>query len=530
MSLNRKARRQFESTSARRIKVIGAVTAGSVVATQAAFMSPASALTISTVTNCNDSGAGSLRDAITGANADSDLTRIVFDLDPSCSTITLQSELPQITEQIDIEGPGAANLTIDGNANDYNIIFYSVNAVSQMNISGLTLDGGGILQSSDWNSAVVKTVNINNVVIKGVDSSSSESVLILDGPTGSMMTVENSLFTENLSSGTNGPMDLLSVTHANALFKNNTVIDNSFSESMFYTYGGEVVLNSNTIVTNDSGTGDWGDTTFRRVSLFGNIISDLEAVGAQVCGEVIDLGANLFQESLDTTDCSASALPTGAQTDGSSAEVSVADLDMGSLDYNGGSTPNIPLGDNSVARDYYTMNSTGIDNNVAIPGTDQRGGLRPAGTGFDVGSYEADAEFSVDDKSSSGATCTEKKLGTIRFAPFSSKLSKKSKKLIRAYVAKIKDSGCTTIDLTAHTATTTGAAKSLKAKRISLSKARNAAVQKYLTKQLKKAGITVTFKKHAMGAKNPAKSNKTETGRAKNRRVVVVMKALGSTL
>ena len=109
-------------------------------------------------------------------------------------------------------------------------------------------------------------------------------------------------------------------------------------------------------------------------------------------------------------------------------------------------------------------------------------------------------------------------------------MSKKSKKLIRAYVAKIKDSGCSTIELTAHTATTTGAAKSLKAKRIKLSKARNAAVQKYLAKQLKKAGITVTFKKHAMGAKNPAKSNKTSDGRAKNRRVVVVMKALRGTL
>ena len=528
MSLNRKARRQFEqSNRARRVKAIGIATASSVVATQAALMSPASATSSVVVTNTDDSGDGSLRAAIIEANSNADLTTVTFA--PSVTgTITLQTVLDTITAPIDIQGPGSENLTIDQNVIHVDPIFYSVNAVSSLKVSGLTLDGGGILQASDWMSSVVKTVNIDGIVIKHADGSAN-APLVLDGPDGSMMTVENSLFTDNQSNAEQGPMYLLSITKADGLFKNNTVINNSFSESMVYTYESDTVLHSNTIVTNDSGTGEWNDPTFRRVSLFGNIISDLDTHNGVICEEPSDLGANLFEDSLDTTGCAAAAIPTGAQTDGSSAEVSAVSLDMGSLDYNGGPTPNIPLGADSVARNYYTNSSTGIENSMAGLATDQRGGLRPAGSGYDVGSYEADAQF-PSAENNSGSTCSTTKLGTIRFAPYSSKLSKKSKKLIRSYVAKIKDSGCKTIELTAHTATVTGAAKSLKAKRIKLSKARNASVQKYLTKQLKAAGITVTFEKHAMGAKDPVKSNNSGTGRAKNRRVVVVMKALRGVL
>ena len=529
MSLNRKARRQFESKPTRRTKIIGVATAGSVVATQAALMSPASALTISTVTNCDDSGVGSLRDAITGANADGDQTRIVFDLNGSCDTITPESEFPQIDTPVDIQGPGSNLLTIDGTPLAHPYALHASDLASQFSISGLTFKGTGIGHWSNSPTTVEKHDVIDNVVFTEVNT--AQSMLFFNGGLDSTIVIRNSTFHDNISSNdSNGVENLLHVYDDKLEFYNNTVVNNSFNESMVYTYDSDATLSSNTFVSNASGTGGWGDKAFAGVSLFGNIITDLDSSNTAVCDRTTDLGANLFDNQIDTSSCFASPLPSGVQSDGASAKVSADVLALGSLADNGGPTETVALGDTSVARDYYTMNSTGIDNNVAIPGTDQRGGLRPAGIGFDVGSYEADAEYSVDDKSSGGATCTETKLGTIRFAPFSSKLSKKSKKLIRAYVAKIKDSGCTTIDLTAHTATTTGAAKSLKAKRIALSKARNAAVQKYLTKQLKKAGITVTFKKHAMGAKNPAKSNKTETGRAKNRRVVVVMRALGSTL
>ena len=532
MSLNRKARRQFENKSARRTKVIGVATAGSVVATQAALLAPAFAAPASSqvVTNCGDTGAGSLRAAIEAANSNADLTTITFELDPTCDTITLQTALPQITESIDIQGPGAGALTIVSQPSGDYYIFSVTNSAQDFSLSGVTLSGAGVIHWGD--SGLVQSHDtIDSIVIENARTDIWELLGFSGaGNYHSQVLIQNSTFTNNDTNGTSGIQWLVNSGFVDMTIRNNTIINNSFGESMISTNNGDSIFTSNTVVTNDSGAGNWNDPTFKNISLFGNIISDLDTNNADICLGTTDLGANLFEDTLNTGSCAVSPLPSGPQTNGSSAKVSADALALGSLADNGGPTETIAIGDTSVAHDYYTSSSAGIDGSVSLLELDQRGASRPADSGYDVGAFELNGVFPTESAAGGGASCTETKLGTIRFAPYSSKLSKKSKKLIRAYVAKIKDSGCTTIDLTAHTATTTGAAKSLKAKRIALSKARNAAVQKYLTKQLKKAGITVTFKKHAMGAKNPAKSNKTETGRAMNRRVVVVMKALRGTL
>ena len=67
-----------------------------------------------TVINTNDSGIGSLRDAIVAANADTELNDIVFldGLFASPRVITLESALPDINNAITISGPGADKLSI----------------------------------------------------------------------------------------------------------------------------------------------------------------------------------------------------------------------------------------------------------------------------------------------------------------------------------------------------------------------------------------------------------------------------------
>ncbi|MCC6151569.1 MAG: choice-of-anchor D domain-containing protein [Planctomycetes bacterium] len=64
-----------------------------------------------TVTNLNDSGAGSLRQAITDANLVAGADTIVFGSGVT-GTIQLAAGLPWITTDIQIVGPGASNLTI----------------------------------------------------------------------------------------------------------------------------------------------------------------------------------------------------------------------------------------------------------------------------------------------------------------------------------------------------------------------------------------------------------------------------------
>ena len=63
------------------------------------------------VTNCDDSGAGSLRDAVTHA-----VTGDVIDLSAlTCSAITLETGLISTVDELTLTGPGASQLAIDGN-------------------------------------------------------------------------------------------------------------------------------------------------------------------------------------------------------------------------------------------------------------------------------------------------------------------------------------------------------------------------------------------------------------------------------
>ncbi|HXV35600.1 MAG TPA: autotransporter domain-containing protein [Myxococcota bacterium] len=66
------------------------------------------------VTNANDSGEGSLRQAIEDANASTATTRTITFSVPADSTIELLTPLPEIDGSVTIDGSGATNLVIDG--------------------------------------------------------------------------------------------------------------------------------------------------------------------------------------------------------------------------------------------------------------------------------------------------------------------------------------------------------------------------------------------------------------------------------
>lgn len=83
-----------------------------------------------TVTNLLDTGAGSLRQAISDANAAAGADTITFTGAGATGTITLTSGEITVSDAVTITGPGAAALTVSGNS-----------ASRVLNI-GLTTDGG----------------------------------------------------------------------------------------------------------------------------------------------------------------------------------------------------------------------------------------------------------------------------------------------------------------------------------------------------------------------------------------------------
>jgi hypothetical protein len=105
---------------------------------------PAAAATFFVTTNA-DSGAGSLREAITSANAAAGADTIVFN---TTGTITLASPLPTLIESVELLGPGAELLVINANEDQRHFRFGgpsgSVYRIADLTLrNGFTADVGG---------------------------------------------------------------------------------------------------------------------------------------------------------------------------------------------------------------------------------------------------------------------------------------------------------------------------------------------------------------------------------------------------
>ena len=137
---------------------------------------------IITVTNLNDTGAGSLRTAIT-AHASGDT--IDFNLS---GTITLNSELPAVANTLTIDGSGQT-VIVSGNA-QYQII--STDLTGKLTLKFLTLTDG----SPAFNGGAFKnlgTANIENDLFTDNHSTANGGAIVNMGT----LTVINSTFSGN---------------------------------------------------------------------------------------------------------------------------------------------------------------------------------------------------------------------------------------------------------------------------------------------------------------------------------------------
>src|SRR3954463_6741534 len=91
-----------------------------------------------TVANENDSGSGSLRQAIIDASPD-----YTINFAPSLTTVTLTSDELVIDKNLTITGPGASRLTVQRSTNAPGFrIFHITSSTVTVSISGLTISNG----------------------------------------------------------------------------------------------------------------------------------------------------------------------------------------------------------------------------------------------------------------------------------------------------------------------------------------------------------------------------------------------------
>ena len=342
--------------------------------------------TIFTVTNANDSGPGSLRDALAAAGNDDLINFSPLFNNPQ--TINLLTALPVITKSVTIQGPGANLLTVrrDYNAaTDFTIFNIASGVANGVAISGMTFSNGrdmggpgqdGFGGGIDSQSALTLT----NVHVTGNQAVSGGGIAL--GFAGGVFT--GCTFSGNTSTADGGGINyqgdgghtlrlVSSTVSGNKAFNSNGggVFNVSASGNSRVDVVNSTIANNTGagITTFTVGVGTTATTTLRNTIIAGNTPNNL-ATGTSGGGAATfqTLGFNLSDNY--------NGVFTLAATD-----INAAPL-LGPLSLNGGQTPTHALLGGSPALD--KGNASGLT-------SDQRGVPRVFGTAADIGAVEMQA-------------------------------------------------------------------------------------------------------------------------------------------
>ena len=353
------------------------------------------------VVNTNDSGAGSLRQAVLIANNAGSAATITFAPALSGQTITLTSGPLTLTQAATIAGPGANLLTVSGGGSSRVFVIAGGTTVT---LSGLTIsdgnaggnDGGGIRCSGTLTLTACHLKN-NRTSPSGSDARSGGGIY---GVAGSSLTIADCLFTGNVSYYGSA------ITHESvneALVSNTTVNGNTsmgnYSGAIVAGFGGKIRLESCTVSGNTYGSpgsasaaiNAWPSSVlqYRNTIVAGNSGVGFTNYDNGSGGTLTSLGHNL------SSDASGNLTGPGDQTNTNPL--------LAPLGNYGGPTQTRPPLLGSPAID------AGDDSITATFPTDQRGFARLAGAHADIGAVELPVSLVVLTNGNAG-------YGSLRYA------------------------------------------------------------------------------------------------------------------
>lgn len=190
--------------------------------------------TPTTVTNLNDSGAGSLRDEIANT-ADGG----VVDFAPGLAgTIELTAELA-ITKNLTIRGPGADAITISGgNASRIFLVDDGSGTAVDVAISGLTLTEGN--STAGGAISTRENLTVTNAILTGNSSVGRGGAI--EQSYNSSLTIENTTLSGNTAGGAGGAVSFYA--SGNVAIRNSTISGNTSGLN-----GGGILLEEGTTAT-----------------------------------------------------------------------------------------------------------------------------------------------------------------------------------------------------------------------------------------------------------------------------------------
>ena len=315
------------------------------------------------VTNCHDSGPGSLRNAITSAARGSTIT---FSL--SCD-IKLNSTLV-ISKTLTLDGEGQ-QVTLDG---QQAVGVLSVNEGVTFTLKAFTIANG----SSDKGGGITNygTLSISNSTVSG--NSGNSGIGIFNKGT---LSISNSTVSGNSGPGIlNGIKGTLSISNSTVSGNSGPGISNSGTLSISNStvsgnFGAGGIDNDGSVsISNSTVSGNSGGGIFnvRTLSIGGSIVANNTESNCPGYSPLTDQGYNLSSD----TSCHFTASTSLQNTD--------PKLDPAGLANNGGPTQTIALQPDSPAVDQIPVGSS-------CPATDQRGVSRPRGPKCDLGAFEMTA-------------------------------------------------------------------------------------------------------------------------------------------
>ncbi|MBD2460450.1 hypothetical protein H6G89_05275 [Oscillatoria sp. FACHB-1407] len=200
------------------------------------------------VRNTNDSGLGSLRQAILAANNVASPANWTVQFAPSLTgTIALTSALPTIERDMIIDGPGASTLTVSGGdavrifsvANGVNATLQDLR-IANGNANGSSgNDGGGLLNSGG-------NVTVQNVTFANNKASSGGAISNRTGT----LTITNTDFVANQATAQGGGISNSgTVNVTNSRFFDNTA---AFQGAGIYTLNSSLTVDSSQFSNNDA--------------------------------------------------------------------------------------------------------------------------------------------------------------------------------------------------------------------------------------------------------------------------------------
>ena len=340
------------------------------------------------VTNTNDSGPGSLRDALAVAN-DGD----TIDATGVSGTILLTSGALQINAAVTINGPGAGTLAVNGNGSSRVFENYAFGYVT---ISGFTITngrsdgGGGILNTGHWNIGGEGILTVTNCTISGNSADYGGGILFGGGILNYRgLTIRDSTISGNSADYGGGISNVAGgVTISNSTISGNLagVLGGGVYNSAAFTElrSGFLRVTNSTIsgnsVTGSNGGGIYNNSCagFQHCSYLtlGSTILNAGASGGTIFnnGRVTSLGYNLASDA------------GGGVLTGLGDQINTDPL-LGPLQDNGGSTFTHALLPGSPAID------AGDPSFTPSPFFDQRGPsfYRVRNGRIDIGSFEVQA-------------------------------------------------------------------------------------------------------------------------------------------